>query len=72
MEYFRIVTLNSANRKNTHRRQYPGHTPLCHYTDRGPMDLGQYDNLEEYCGPHNASSVFLILILTLFSDSRMD
>ena len=26
------------------------------------MGLGQYDNLGEYCGPHTASSVFLILI----------
>ena len=28
------------------------------------MGLGQYDSLGEYCGPHTASSVFLILILT--------
>ena len=26
---------------------------------------GPYDSLEEYCGPHTASSVFLILVLTL-------
>ena len=30
--------------------------------DRGPMGLSQYDGLGEYCGPHTASSVFLILI----------
>ena len=27
-----------------------------------PMGLGQYDSLGEYCGPHTASSVFLILV----------
>ena len=27
------------------------------------MGLGQYDNLGEYCDPHTASSVFLILLL---------
>ena len=32
-------------------------------TDCGPMGLGQYDSLMEYCGPHTASFVFLILIL---------
>ena len=26
------------------------------------MGLGQYDGLGEYCGPHTASSVFLLLI----------
>ena len=26
------------------------------------MDLGRYDILGEYCGPHTASSVFLILV----------
>ena len=26
------------------------------------MGLGQYDGLGEYCGPHTASSVFLILL----------
>ena len=28
------------------------------------MGLGQYDGREEYCGPHTASSVFLILVPT--------
>ena len=32
---------------------------------RGPMGVGQYDSLGEYCGPHTASSVFLIIILRL-------
>ena len=27
-----------------------------------PLGLGQYDGLWEYCGPHTASSVFLILV----------
>ena len=26
------------------------------------MGLGQYDSLAEYCGPHIASSVFLLLL----------
>ena len=34
-----------------------------HYTDRCPTGLGQYNGLGEYCGPHTASSVFLILVL---------
>ena len=33
-----------------------------HNTDRGTMGLGQYNSLMEYCGPHTASSVFLILV----------
>ena len=28
------------------------------------MGLGQYDDLGEYCFPHTASSVFLILVVT--------
>ena len=43
--------------------QYSGHnTPLGHYTDCGPIGLGQYNSLGEYYGPNTASSVFLILI----------
>ena len=29
------------------------------------MGLGQYDSLGEYCGPHTASSVFLIIMLLI-------
>ena len=29
-----------------------------------PMGLGEYVSLGEYCGPHTASSVFLILVLS--------
>ena len=36
--------------------------PLAIYIDRGPMGIGQYNSLGEYCGPHTASSVFLILV----------
>ena len=32
------------------------------HTDRGPIGFGQYDDLGEYCDPHAASSVFLIII----------
>ena len=48
---------------------YSGHnTPLGHYTDSYPMGLDQYNGIGEYCGPHTASSVFLILVL--FEDYR--
>ena len=30
------------------------------------MGLSQYDSLGEYCGPHAASSVFLILLFFCF------
>ena len=47
---------------STLQRQYSCYnTPLGHHTDRGPMSLG-LDRLEEYCDPHTASSVILILI----------
>ena len=36
-------------------------TPLGHHTDHCPLGLGQHNSLAEYCGPHTASSVFLIL-----------
>ena len=28
------------------------------------MGLGQYDSIGEYCGPHTASSVFFIIIMS--------
>ena len=37
-------------------------TSLGHHTDHSHMDLGQYNGPGEYCGPHTASSVFLILL----------
>ena len=57
--------LNSANKKDTLKNWfYSGHnTPLSHHTDNGPMGLDHYNGLGEYCGPHTASSVFLILSL---------
>ena len=53
------------------------HPLIGHYTDRSPMDLGQYDVRGEYCGPHTASSVSHISILNLkmfyeFSKSLTD
>ena len=33
---------------------------LANYTDWGPLGLGQYDGLGEYCDPSTASSMFLI------------
>ena len=35
---------------------------LGHHTDHSPVGLGQYDGLGEYCGPHSASEVVLILV----------
>ena len=69
------LSLNSANRKytlkwyswvvkirNTSEAQYSvQNTLLGHH---GPMGLGQYNSIGEYCGPHTASSVFLISIFT--------
>ena len=47
-----------------------GHkTNLGHHTDHGPMDLGLYKSLGEYCG-HTASSRSVFLILVLTSDSK--
>ena len=33
-----------------------------YYAERGPMGLGQKNSLTEYCGPHTACSVFLMLL----------
>ena len=44
-------------------------TPLGHYTDRGPMDIGQYNGLSQYCGSHTASSMFLITSLIIVDDN---
>ena len=40
-----------------------------HHTDRSPMSLSQYYSLGEYCGPHTASSVFLILLVSPYEGS---
>ena len=39
-------------------------TPLGHHSGCGPMGLGQYNSIGEYCGPRTASSVFVILFLS--------
>ena len=39
-------------------------TTIDHHTDHGPMGLGQSNSLGEYCGPHTASSVFLISLMS--------
>ena len=50
----------------------------CQGISRGPvcgnhaMGLGQYNSLGEYCGPHTASSVFLILICRQALHSRLN
>ena len=43
--------------------QYEGH-----HTENSPMGLGQYNSLAEYCDPHTAPSVFLILVSMIESD----
>ena len=53
-----LVKLDSKDKKHSGQN-----TPHGHYTDCGPMGLGQYNCLGEYCDPHTASSVFLILLL---------
>ena len=35
------------------------------------MGLGQYESLEEYCGPPTASSVFLIFIYKLYNGDNL-
>ena len=48
-----------------------GHnTPLGHYTDHGPMGLGQYNSHVEYCDPQTASSIFLILSIVAVSITK--
>ena len=59
--HYNCIILNNYSRvvkKETLQRQDPGHnTSLGYHTDRGPMGLGQYNSLGEYCGPHTASAV---------------
>ena len=45
--------------------------PIGHHTDHGPIDLGLYDSLGEYCGPSTASSVFLIIIIIVYLHSKI-
>ena len=54
------MKLGSKNKK--HLRGSTHNTPLGHHTDRGPMGLGQYNSLGEYCGLSTASEVFLLLL----------
>ena len=72
-EYFRHA-LTSAKRKKTevliqlgseNTKHLRRNTPLGHYsyTGCGPVGLGQYDSLGEYCGPHTASSVFFFILV---------
>ena len=54
-EYSWVVKIRNTS-EAVLRSQYS----LGHQTDSIPMGLGQYNSLGEYCGPHTASSVFLI------------
>ena len=53
-------------------RNTSGHnTPLGHHTGCSPMGLGQYEGIGEYCSPHTASFVFLMLVLIHFLHFNM-
>ena len=45
---------------------------LGHHTDHGPVGLGQYDSLGEYCDPHTASSVFRAAYWVIISRLYID
>ena len=57
-----LLWMGSKNKK--HLR---GSTHV-HHADHGPMGLGQYNSLGEYCDPHTASSVFLVLVSQYVTD----
>ena len=72
-EYLRLV-INGANRKkwteililfgSKNKKHLRGSTQATiHPLAIMLTGLGQYNSLGEYCGPHTASSVFLILVL---------
>ena len=63
-----MVQLGSKNKK--HLRSSTQATILGHHTDCGPMGLGQYNCLGEYCDPPTASSVFLIILYMCHSCVR--
>ena len=63
-EYSWVVKIRSTS-EAVLRSQY---SPWPSYGLR-PMGLGQYDGLGEYCGPHTASSVFLILLVQVTTKS---
>ena len=58
-EYSRVVKIRNTSEAGQN-------TPIGHHTDRSPMGLSQYkapdNSIGEYCDPHTASSVFLILV----------
>ena len=63
-KWYREVQRLRSTWNGMDRRSAKGHkTPLGYNTDHGRMALDQYNSLGEHCGPHTASSVFLILII---------
>ena len=56
-----------VKKRNTSMQCACHNTPLGHDTDDDPMVIGQYNSVGEYCGPHTASSVFLIFIFAIKS-----
>ena len=54
-----LRSLLILNKEIPQRQHSSQNTPLGHYTALG---LGQYHSLEEYCGPHTVSSVFLTIL----------
>ena len=57
--------MGSNNKKHLGDSTQVTITSIGYHTDRGAMGLGQYGSLGEYCGPHTASSVFLMILLIL-------
>ena len=54
MNINKYIIYGSKNKKHLH-------------TDSSLVGVGQYNSIGEYCGPHTASSVFLILVWVLVS-----
>ena len=76
-EYFRLVTKEHKTKKTAVKSRYsqvlkirntseavlrPQYTPDLN-TDHSPMGLDQSNGLGEYCGPHTALSMFLMLLV---------
>ena len=59
----RVLVLNSYPDPPPPPPPSPFRNPVSAPADRGPMGLGQYTGLGQYCSSHTASSVFLLSVL---------
>ena len=57
---FTGIHLGSKNKKHLRGSTQAKMHPLALILTLAPTGLGQYNSLGKYCGPHTASSVFLI------------